>query len=302
MSTPNQSSLGKRKLLKESPFQKLAQRTEGGNEALKEARQIDIAKIETNPRQPRRSFDSAKLAELTEDIKARGILQPPIVRPIPGTDRFEIVVGERRYQAAKQAGKETIPVLVRDLDDQEAEITSLVENIQREDLSLSDEVSYFKMLQNKYDYSISEIAEEVAHKSRSYVEVRLRLYEHAEVLELVETGRLGMQEANVLMRDKANLEENLKKLKKSLQNAQTVFSKDTSLQNAQTIDEKTPVKPEARGEAETYARPFLTMVKNVQNIGKRLEKADLREKQVILDSIEQLEKEIAQLKRRLKGR
>ena len=177
MSTPPNSP-GKRKpLIKQSPlnsFQKLTARTdESGNEALKEARQIAIDLIDPNPRQPRQTFNDESLKELADDIRERGILQPPIVRPV-GADRFEIVVGERRYRASKMAGLKSIPVLVRDLDDQDAEITSLIENIQRENLSLSDEANYFNMLKDKYGYSISDIAVNVAHKSRSYVDVRLQ--------------------------------------------------------------------------------------------------------------------------------
>jgi ParB/RepB/Spo0J family partition protein len=302
VSTLNSSNLGKRKLLKESPFQKLAQRTvDTGDEALKEARQIDISKIATNPRQPRRNFDAAALGELAQDIAARGILQPPIVRPIRGTDRFEIVVGERRYQAARQAGLKNIPVLVRDLDDQEAEITSLVENIQRENLSLGDEAGYFKMLQTKYDYSIGDIADEVAHKSRSYVEVRLRLAEYPLVLELVEANKLGLQEANLLLRDKEHLQENLGKLKESLKNSQSVFSKDTMLENSQKKAQKeSRPKPVETG-GSRLARPFLNFAKELKSVARKLDKVEAAEKEALLTSIEDLEREIAVIKSHLTG-
>ncbi|MDB5082922.1 MAG: hypothetical protein JWP00_4846 [Chloroflexi bacterium] len=300
MSTPNSSNLGKRKLLKESPFQKLAQRTvDTGDEALKEARQIDISKIDTNPRQPRRTFDKAALAELAQDIAARGILQPPIVRPIGGTDRFEIVVGERRYQAAKQVGLKNIPVLVRELDDQEAEITSLVENIQRENLTLGDEASYFKMLQTKYDYSISEIAEEVAHKSRSYVEVRLRLAEYPVVLELVEDNKLGLQEANLLLRDKAHLQENLSKLRESLENSQTVFSKDTKLEKSQSKEKTEKRQPAIERGPSRLTRPFLNFARELKSVARKIDQAEAPERKALLESIEGLEKEIAVLKKHL---
>jgi ParB family chromosome partitioning protein len=300
VSTPNSSNLGKRKLLKESPFQKLAQRTvDTGDEALKEARQIDISKIDTNPRQPRRTFDKAALAELAQDIAARGILQPPIVRPIGGTDRFEIVVGERRYQAAKQVGLKNIPVLVRELDDQEAEITSLVEKIQRENLTLGDEASYFKMLQTKYDYSISEIAEEVAHKSRSYVEVRLRLAEYPVVLELVEDNKLGLQEANLLLRDKAHLQENLSKLRESLENSQTVFSKDTKLEKSQSKEKTEKRQPAIERGPSRLTRPFLNFARELKSVARKIDQAEAPERKALLESIEGLEKEIAVLKKHL---
>ncbi len=303
MSTQEPSNIGKRKLLKDSPFSRLAQRTvETGNEALKEARQIDITRIDTNPRQPRRNFNAQNLAELSQDIAARGILQPPIVRPIAGSNRFEIVVGERRYQAARQAGLKVIPVLVRDLDDQEAEVTSLVENIQREDLTLPDEVNYFKMLQTKYDYSIREIAEEVAHKSASYVEVRLKLADFPEVLALVVSRKLGLQEANLLMRDKSTLRQKLEQLKTSLEKSQSVFSKDTKLKNSQ-ISEKG--KPDTtgpyKGLAAAMSKPFQDMIQGIHLVTRRLDVGRVAEedRQSLLSQLDELEQEILQLKRRL---
>ncbi len=288
-------------LMKNSPFEKLAPRAvETGNDALKEARQIAIDRIDTNPRQPRRTFNETSLSELAADIRQRGILQPPIVRPVEG-GRYEIVVGERRYRAAKQAGLESIPVLVRDLSDQEAEITSLIENIQRENLNLSDEVNYFQMLKTKYDYSIREIADEVAHKSHGYVEVRLKLAEHPEVLRLVESQKLGLQQANMLMRlGAAALQTELAKVKTSSEKSQSVFSKDTKLEKSQSK----PAEPKPAGvkTAARLAKLITAFSWEIEKVTAHFEKGKPADKQIIIDSIENLENDLADLKRRLKGR
>ncbi len=305
MSTPSQSNLGgKRKLLPQGHFQKLTQRTEEtGDKNLQEARQIDISKIDTNPRQPRHTFDELKLKELSQDIQARGILQPPIVRPITD-DRYEIVVGERRYQAAKMAGLKEIPVLVRELNDQEAEITSLVENIQREDLTIADEVGYFKMLQKKHGYSIRELAEEVAHKSPSYVEVRLKLADFPDILIALQDGRVKLSEANQLMRlglNQKDLRERLERLKSSLDKSQSVFSKDTSLEKSQIdVAKKTP--PDPHSIDSRLAQPFLKIAREIQLAMKLLQNVELSEKQAVLESIEQVERELRELKRQLKAK
>jgi ParB family transcriptional regulator, chromosome partitioning protein len=305
VSTPSQSNLGKRKLLKDSPFQRLTQRTtDTGEQAMREAREIDITKIDTNPRQPRRFFDPEKLNELAQDIAARGILQPPIVRPIPDTDRYEIVVGERRYQAAKQVGLERIPVIVReDLNDKEAEITSLVENIQREDLTLEDEVRYFKMLQAKYDYSIREIADEVAHKSHTYVEVRLKLADFPDLLTAVQTNKIKMSEAIQFMRqglDRKAILERLENLKASLEKSQTVILNDTSLEKSQSSTaKKTPPQPYEIDQR--LAQPFLKIRREIQVVAKKLDGVELTEKTALLESLALLEQEINDLRRRLMG-
>ena len=295
MSTPS----SKRKpLIGNSPFQKFTGSVEAGNEALKEARQIDMSLINTNPRQPRRTFDEQSLKELAADIEARGILQPPIVRPVEG-NRYEIVVGERRYRAANLLGLKSIPVLVRALDDQEAEITSLIENIQRENLSLNDEAAYFNMLKTKYGYSIREIAENVAHKSAGYVDVRLKLAEHPEVLQMVESDQIGIQKANHLMRldDKA-LQTELKRLQNSLNSSQSVFGKDSSLDSSQLkeVDETR----EAARHATLLAKPFVVISREISKVATRYEQSATAERAAILDSLDQLEQEIVRLKRKLK--
>ncbi len=99
---------------------------------------LDIEKIQLPQRQPRRSFNRERLEELTASIEEYGILEPLIVRPL-NDHRYELVAGERRYRAAKKAGKEQIPVIVKDIDEQQAFELALLENMQRDDLNAIDE-------------------------------------------------------------------------------------------------------------------------------------------------------------------
>lgn len=301
MSTPGQSNSGKRKSSlinnSNSPFQQLTRRTvETGNEALREARQIDITKIETNSRQPRRTFDEDRLKELAADIEERGILQPPIVRPIPDSDdRYEIVVGERRYQAARMIGLKSIPVLVKELDDRQAEVTSLVENIQREDLTITDEVNYFNMLKDKYGLSMREIAEEVAHKSHTYVETRLNLALNPDILKEVEAKKIGLQEAVQRMRARQSVRKQLAHTQDLLGSSQSVIANDTSLKNAQS-------RSNALKLPKGLSRPFSNMARDIKVVARQIERVGGDDKGVVLEQIEILEKEITDLKKQLKAR
>lgn len=132
---------------------------------------VPISMVVPNRQQVRQDFKEESLQELAEDIKVRGILEPLIVRESqPG--EYEIVAGERRYKAAEKAGLKELPVIVQELDDTEARYVTLVENIQREDLSHDDEKRFFQQLQAEFNFSISDIAK-LINKSVSYVSRRL---------------------------------------------------------------------------------------------------------------------------------
>jgi len=115
-----------------------------GVEDLAEAKSIAVDLLESNPYQPRTTFDKAALAELAADIKEHGVLQPLLVRPHPqATGRYQIVAGERRFRAATVAGLPEVPCIERAMGDDEMERLALVENVQRADLDPVDEAHAF---------------------------------------------------------------------------------------------------------------------------------------------------------------
>jgi len=140
---------------------------------------LNIDLLERNPDQPRRYFDKEKLKELTVSIKDKGVLQPILVREIPprrkgAKTRYQIVAGERRWQAALKAGLTAMPALIRELSDQEVLEIGVVENVQRADLNPVEEAMAYKALQDQFKRTQEDIAKAVG-KSRSHIANMLRL-------------------------------------------------------------------------------------------------------------------------------
>ena len=141
---------------------------------------IPIADIAANPTQPRRYFEAAAMADLTDSIKERGVLQPILVRPSePG--RFEIVAGERRWRAAQAAGLHEIPALVRVMDDGQMLEVAIVENVQRADLNAIEEAEGYRRLIEEYGHTQDALGR-IVGKSRSHVSNTLRLLELPELV------------------------------------------------------------------------------------------------------------------------
>ena len=140
---------------------------------------LAMDRLERNPDQPRRYFDPEKLSELTQSIKDKGVLQPILVRPIPERNtgskvHYQIVAGERRYQAALKAGLSAIPVLIRELSDQDVLEIGVVENVQRADLNPIEEAQAYKALMDQFSRTQEEIAGAIG-KSRPHIANMLRL-------------------------------------------------------------------------------------------------------------------------------
>ena len=125
-----------------------AARTPGASESADGVREIEIARIRPNPRQPRMNFDDEALDELAESIAQRGVLQPILLRP--DGDGFQIIAGERRWRAAQRAQLHAIPAIVRDVDDSGTAELALIENIQREDLNAIEEADAYQQLIDLY--------------------------------------------------------------------------------------------------------------------------------------------------------
>lgn len=150
-----------------------------GGDAIKDAsidaRQIDIDKIVANPNQPRKEFSPDALKDLSESIRSKGVLQPILVRPVPGRrDHFELVAGERRLRASKLAGLGEIPALVREMTALESMAIALIENLQREDLNPIEEAKGYQELISKFGLSQEQLAGQVG-KSRSALSNSMRL-------------------------------------------------------------------------------------------------------------------------------
>jgi ParB family chromosome partitioning protein len=159
---------------------------------------LPLEMIHTSPRQPRRRYDSDALEGLASSIRAQGLLQPLVVRR-RGEGGFELIAGERRLRAAREAGLATAPAVVREADDRESLVLGLVENVAREQLSALEESRAYAVLLDEFGLSLGEIAEQVG-RSKPSVSNRLRLLELPdEVLELLASGELSEGHARAIL-------------------------------------------------------------------------------------------------------
>ncbi len=160
---------------------------------------VQVDRIDSNPQQPRLAFNQETLDELTASIREHGVLQPILVRPI-GQNRYQLVAGERRWRASKQAGLETIPALIEDIDDDTALEISIIENLQREDISPLDEAAMYDRMVREHGYSIRKLADKLG-KDKGYLENRLRLADAPpEIRELVSLRKDTLSHAYELMK------------------------------------------------------------------------------------------------------
>lgn len=158
---------------------------------------LPLDRIRPNKDQPRRTFDDVELAELADSIRQNGVLQPLLVRD--RGDYYEIVAGERRYQAARAAGLDEVPVIIRDISDDDVFKLALIENLQRSDLSPLEEANGYRQLIREKGLTQEELAR-ILSKSRSTITNTLRLLDlPEEVQELVETGQLTAGHARAIL-------------------------------------------------------------------------------------------------------
>ena len=162
-------------------------------------RVIPVDNISPNPDQPRMVFDPDALHELSASIREHGVLQPILVRPL-GANRYQLVAGERRWRASREAGLETIPALVEELDDETALEIAIIENLQREDLSPLEEATMYDRMVRDHGYSIRKLADKLG-KDKGYVENRLRLADAPEeIRELVSVRKDTLSHAYELLK------------------------------------------------------------------------------------------------------
>jgi len=167
---------------------------------LRTTKQVPVEFLHPGRYQPRRNFDKEQIADLAQSIREKGILQPLLVRRHPEkADAFEIIAGERRWHAAQEANLHQVPVIIKDLSDQETLEVALVENLQRQDLSALEEAQGYRRLMEEFSHTQEILAASVG-KSRSHVANTLRLLSLPDpVKELLEQGKLSAGHARALL-------------------------------------------------------------------------------------------------------
>jgi ParB/RepB/Spo0J family partition protein len=160
-------------------------------------REVPIGKILPNPAQPRHSYEEESLTELADSIREHGVLQPILVRPVGS--QYELIAGERRWRASRLAQRDTIPAIVAEFDDQTALEVSIIENLQREDVSPLEEAAMFRKMTD-LGYSVRQLAQKIG-KDKGYVENRMRLADAPpEVRDLVSVRKDTISHAYELMK------------------------------------------------------------------------------------------------------
>ena len=172
----------------------------GESKVVSSTNKLSLSDIVPNPYQPRKDFDEDNLKDLTQSIKERGVIQPIIVRKSnSGNSKYEIIAGERRWQAARKAGLHDIPVVVTDVDDLKSLEFAIVENVQRQDLNPLEEAQGYKRLIDEFSYDQEKVSKFIG-KSRSYITNCLRLLNLPfEVLKLIEEKKLSFGHAKIIV-------------------------------------------------------------------------------------------------------
>jgi ParB family chromosome partitioning protein len=170
----------------------------GGGDGISELAHIPVDTIHPNPRQPRKRLEPATTSGLADSIRAQGVVQPVVVRPrSDGT--WELIAGERRWRAAREAKLPTVPAVIRETDDRDSLLLALVENVARENLSAAEEARAYAVLLDEFALSLGEVAEKVG-RSKPSVSNRVRLLDLPEdVLAMLERGELTEGHARAVL-------------------------------------------------------------------------------------------------------
>lgn len=202
-----------------------------------EISKIEVKKIIARSDQPRKNFDAESLEELAESIKEHGVLQPVLVRPVG--EEYEIIAGERRYRAAKLAKLELLPVIIKEINDNEAMEIALIENLQREDLSIIEEALAYKGLIDNLAYTQELVAKKVG-KSRAHVANTLRILNLPdEILQMLEDKIITAGHARTLL----SIKDSNEQIAVAKQIAKGNISVREAEQKAKTRNGQNNVKP-----------------------------------------------------------
>ena len=193
---------------------------------------LKVSQIKANPDQARKAFKEEDLKALAQSIEDHGILQPLLVRKVK--DHYQIIAGERRFRAAKLAGLKEVPVLVKDLSEEDAATVSLIENIQREDLNPIEEALAFQEMMKTYHLTQEDLAKALS-KSRSSIANTLRLLKlEEEVQDYLREGKLSFSHGRLLLK--------IKDPKAQVKKAKEIMAQGTSILEAEKSLEKTKNK------------------------------------------------------------
>lgn len=210
---------------------------------------LNILKIDPNVEQPRRDFNQESIKELSKSIQEHGVVQPIIVKPLNG--RYVIIAGERRWRAARQAGLEKIPVIIRDLDDKEMLEIALIENLQREDLNPMEEAEGINNLINTYNLNQEQVAKRLG-KSRPAISNALRLLKlPKEIRILLEENSISTGHARALL----GIEDNAKKVEL----AKLIVDKGLNVRETESIIKKMKESKEDSKKKKPKEKPSFIM-------------------------------------------
>ena len=197
----------------------------GDSEKIDDKKKISISSIVRNKYQPRKKFDEVSLEELTNSIRERGIIQPIIVRPSSEEEgKFEIIAGERRWQAAQYAGLHEVPVVVTNVDNSRSLEIAIVENVQRKDLNPIEEAEGYKRLIDEFSYDQDKVSKFIG-KSRAHISNCLRLLSLPnEVIDFIIEEKLSQGHAKILVG-----------LENALMLAKKIIAKKLSVRQAESL-------------------------------------------------------------------
>jgi ParB family chromosome partitioning protein len=261
---------------------------------------LPIAAIQTGPSQPRKSIALQPLEELAASIQANGVIQPIVVRSVKGAvagaPEYEIVVGERRWQAAKLAGLTEIPAVIRELSDQQAVAVALIENIQREELTPAEEARSLSRLVDEFSLTHQEVATAVG-RSRAAVSNLIRLLDlPAAVVSLIDSKSLSMGHARALLGlnddgDRVRLATVVADRNLSVRATEVLVRKELK---GEASVRASPSKPDLSVMSEVLRTPFMTvqMLQKASGVGRLIvEFADSVTRDEVIEAIKSVVQE-----------
>lgn len=221
-----------------------------------EQKTLGLEQIGANRYNPRKHFNEDELLDLANSIAEKGVLQPILVRVVGDREYiYEIVAGERRWRASKQAGKKSIPTIIVDLNDKEALEVAIIENVQRENLSAIEEAVALGQLIEQFDYTQDDVAK-VIGKSRSYVTNILRLLKlPIEIKEMVEMGKISAGHARALLGRK-----------NAVELAKRIVELELSVRDIEEIVREQEGRGDAKASAKKVKQEKIVKVKSSQTL------------------------------------